>query len=350
MGLSSLHQISPYIGKLKPRIARDLVESFSKPGDLVADPFCGSGTIPLEAALLGRRVFASDDNIYAQILTSGKLYPPASLEIAEVELARLLKSSRARARVDLESVPDWVRVFFHPETLQEALAFADECLEQQQHFFLSCFLGILHHQRPGFLSYPSSHLVPYLRSNKFPRNAFPSMYEKRDLEPRIQAKIKRALKQVGGRSVQGSSMVYGAPVATVELPTRVDAVITSPPYMNALDYRRDNRLRMWFIDRGTTNYAPEPTDKRMGLTDMVTRFMQKSSKSLKRGGKLVLVVGETVTRKRIQSHPSSAFLEEAMNHGLKLIDAIRDDIPDIRRSRRDCRGTKVEHILVFRKA
>jgi len=27
----------------------------------------------------------------------------------------------------------------------------------------------------------------------------------------------------------------------------IDAVITSPPYMDALDYARDNRLRLWFL-------------------------------------------------------------------------------------------------------
>jgi DNA modification methylase len=32
----------------------------------------------------------------------------------------------------------------------------------------------------------------------------------------------------------------------------IDAVISSPPYMNALDYGRDNRLRLWFL--GVTDY------------------------------------------------------------------------------------------------
>jgi hypothetical protein len=56
----SLHQLSPYIGKLKSSIARELVERYSEPGDLVVDPFAGAGTIPFEALMRGRRTFASD--------------------------------------------------------------------------------------------------------------------------------------------------------------------------------------------------------------------------------------------------------------------------------------------------
>ncbi|MCK4516138.1 MAG: hypothetical protein KAU31_12825, partial [Spirochaetaceae bacterium] len=55
---SSLHQLSPYVGKIKSNIAADLVERYTEPGDLVIDPFCGAGTIPLEASMRGRRVFA----------------------------------------------------------------------------------------------------------------------------------------------------------------------------------------------------------------------------------------------------------------------------------------------------
>src|ERR1700722_4792587 len=57
---NKLHQLSPYIGKLKSSIAHDLIRDLTRPTDIVADPFCGSGTIPLECALAGRRVIASD--------------------------------------------------------------------------------------------------------------------------------------------------------------------------------------------------------------------------------------------------------------------------------------------------
>jgi hypothetical protein len=110
----TLHQLSPYIGKLKSSSARWLVENFSKPGDLVVDPFAGAGTIPLEAVAAGRRIFASDKSDYAQTLTTGKLSAPLLLEegldLAEkaIAKARLLKAPH------LNKIPLWVRGIFSP--------------------------------------------------------------------------------------------------------------------------------------------------------------------------------------------------------------------------------------------
>jgi adenine-specific DNA methylase len=50
----TLHQLSPYIGKIKSSIAGELIERFTSKGDLVIDPFAGAGTIPFEAVIRGR--------------------------------------------------------------------------------------------------------------------------------------------------------------------------------------------------------------------------------------------------------------------------------------------------------
>jgi hypothetical protein len=346
---SSLHQLSPYIGKLKPNIARELVATYTAPGEIVVDPFCGSGTIPLEAGLLGRRVLASDTNPYAYVLTKAKLSTPTSMEAACRSLDRVYIRSQQRGRVDIDDVPEWVRRFFDSQTLAETIAFADECIAGRHWFLLGCLLGILHHQRPGFLSYPSSHLVPYLRDKKYPREDFPEMYEYRELLPRMRSKIGRAFKAYFPlRSDEVA--VRKSSIERLSLPQSIDAIITSPPYMNALDYRRDNRLRLWILDRSTRDYSDEPTDKKAGLVKMVDALVSQATKNLRRGGSLILVVGESVTRKRIQSHPSSAFAEALIGTAqFSLRHAIRDSIPDVRRSRRLYQATKAEHILVFTK-
>src|SRR5439155_15684112 len=129
---------------------------------------------------------------YAVLLTRAKLFAPASQELAERRLRVTWMLSRTLLKgQDLRTVPQWVRRFFHPETLRSALAFRDACVQRHDNFLLGCLLGILHHQRPGFLSYPSSHLVPYLRDQKFPRAEFPEMYKYRDAEPRLMQKLIR---------------------------------------------------------------------------------------------------------------------------------------------------------------
>lgn len=346
---SSLHQLSPYIGKLKPNIARELITRYTNPGDLIVDPFCGSGTVPLEAYLNGRSVIASDSNPYAFVLTKAKLAPPESLAKAMIQLDKIYERSTKRSEENYNSAPDWVRAFFHPDSLKELINFADECISSRNWFLLSCLLGILHHQRPGFLSYPSSHLVPYLRDKKYPRSEYPEMYEYRALLPRMRAKLNRAFKNLEDSS-KLSCTVKKSSIEGLALPTGVDAIITSPPYMNALDYRRDNRLRLWILDRNTRNYASEPTDKAKGLEEMVSSLVRHSLSALRPGGVVILVVGETVIRKRTKTHPSRSYIDALLSTGnFALVDAIRDKIPDIRRSRKDGAATKAEHILVFKK-
>ncbi|WP_313055653.1 DNA methyltransferase [Pseudomonas lopnurensis] len=346
---SSLHQLSPYIGKLKPNIARELIVTYTQPGQLVVDPFCGSGTVPLEAILTGREVIASDSNPYAFVLTKAKLSPPASLTDALSQLEDVYEKSTGRSDESFISAPDWVRSFFHPDSFRELIKFADECLESRNWFLLSCLLGILHHQRPGFLSYPSSHLVPYLRDKKYPKSEFPEMYEYRALLPRMRAKLTRAFKS-STESPTSSCVVKKSSIEGLILPGMVDAIITSPPYMNALDYRRDNRLRLWILDRSTQDYFTEPTDKAKGLETMVSSLVNHALSSLKPGGIVILVVGETVIRKRTKTHPSRSYIDALLSTGIfRLISAIRDNIPDIRRSRKAGAATKAEHILVFQK-
>jgi tRNA G10 N-methylase Trm11 len=116
----------------------------------------------------------------------------------------------------------------------------------------------------------------------------------------------------------------------------VDAIVTSPPYMNALDYVRDNRLRMWFLDRRTVDYSPEPTEKQAHSDAITAAFAQNALRYLRTGGHCVLIVGETVLPKRIRSHPAERILSKLVAEypGLCVEQVIQDEIPDIRRSRR----------------
>jgi len=95
----ALHTISPYVGKIRPELARNLVEQYTKKGDRIWDPFCGSGTIPLEAKLLERHVVASDVNPYACVIARAKLHAPTTKEQA---LNRLYKF------ISQESVPTYL--------------------------------------------------------------------------------------------------------------------------------------------------------------------------------------------------------------------------------------------------
>jgi hypothetical protein len=347
----TLHQLSPYIGKIKSSIAADLIERYSAPGDLVVDPFAGAGTIPFEAATHGRRAMGADISPYARILAQAKLTPPPSLDTA-LALAEAALDEAARLPVpDLRSVPAWVRRFYHPKTLGEALRFAEVCRRPGNEFLMACFLGILHHQRPGFLSYPSSHLVPYLRTGKYPKREYPEMYAYRPLRPRLLAKVRRSYRRFAMPQRQAVQPFRQTPVEQLALPRQFGALITSPPYMNALDYGRDNRLRLWFIDPK----AGDPVDngvtqRRQAFIAAISSLARKTEHGLRSGGYCVYVVGETIKR-TFDGHPSEVVVTIMAQHApsLRLKTALADTIPDVRRSRHECTGVKTEHVLVFQR-
>ena len=354
---STLQQLSPYVGKMKSGMARVLVNLYSRPEDTVLDPFSGSGVVPLEAALAGRCAWANDLSPYAYALTRGKLEAPGSRKVA-IERAKALINAveRDAPSVDLAAVPTWVREFFHPDTLREVLTAFRILRHQEDHFLTSCLLGILHHVRPGFLSYPASHLVPYLRKTKYPPDEFPEMYAYRDLHSRLLAKVKRAYHR-HMLPVDWEQRQYRVwQTNAMNLPMKnetVDAIISSPPYFGALDYARDNRLRLWFL--GCKDWkeldASLTANKRVYLPQMSV-CLKEMYRVLKPGGSCILVLGDVERDgKTRRTAEILADLAIEVTQNQFVIDTIYDDrIPDERRSRRRTRTTKFERILVMYKS
>jgi hypothetical protein len=350
----TIHQLAPYIGRMKTSMAEALVSRWTRQGDLVVDPFCGCGVIAVEAAAKQRRVIVGDWNPYAVLLSKGKLFAPENLTTAERKLRDVWELSRSLLGAqDLRRVPRWVRSFFHPETLRSALAFRDACVETGNSFLLACLLGILHHQRPGFLSYPSSHLVPYLRSRKFPRRLFPALYRERDVLSRITAKVRRSYRRPAPKFAEARRVLL-TDARRFPRVQGIDAVITSPPYMNELDYVRDNRLRLWFIDRSIpTGLELRGRDRENAFFQLLKLVCHRITPQVKLDGHVVLVVGDATRggarRGRTAALSRKLFETDSALSDFRLIELHRDTIPDIRRSRRECRGTKTETVMVYRR-
>jgi DNA methylase len=69
------HEIYRYPARFSPSFAREAIQAFTRPGDLVLDPFCGGGTAVTEAVTLARRAAGMDINSLATFLTRAKTTP-----------------------------------------------------------------------------------------------------------------------------------------------------------------------------------------------------------------------------------------------------------------------------------
>ncbi|MDE3032870.1 MAG: site-specific DNA-methyltransferase [Acidobacteriota bacterium] len=250
---SSLHEIS-YRACYKPQLPRHFIERLTRPGDRVYDPFSGRGTTALEAALLGRRVAANDVNPLARLLAEPRLTPPEPAAVA----GRLRAIPRAGTPDDLD-----LSMFFHPDTEAELRGLRDWCLAREASGALDgvdAWIRMVATNRltghsPGFFSVytlPPNQAVTADKQRQLNdrRNQTPPyrdthaliLRKTRQLLSDLDADQRRNLAVASRDAIflTGDARAAALPDASVQLS------VTSPPFLDVVDYAGDNWLRCWF--------------------------------------------------------------------------------------------------------
>lgn len=349
---NSLDSLAPYVGKMRPELVKWLIEKFAFNQGTIYDPFSGSGTVLLEGWRNGYNVIGSDLNEYAIVLANGKLNPYSNERIALEKLVTYNTRVKQWLKRNEEiQVPEWVSKFYHPNTLKEICAWTRVLKYNKEWFLLSCLLGILHHQRPGFLSYPSSHGAPYLRTSKYPKSEYPDMYEYRAVFPRLKAKISRVYKRFPELDYSIEREIYKKDATKIKLMDEsIETIITSPPYMKSLTYARDNRLRLWFL--GMEDW--QDLDKRISpdrnfFYKEMTDCFKKWYKMQPSEGRCILVVGNLETNYNGAKCRIPDALVEIATPYYFLLDAYVDPIPEKRKVVKGNTKVKQEIVLVFKR-
>ena len=249
----SLHEIS-YRACFKPQLPRFFISRLTGLDDLVHDPFMGRGTTLLEAALLGRRAAGSDLNPLSARLLEPRFDPPG---IAEVE--------RRLASFDLERssvVPEDLLAFYHPATLRRIVSLRKELLRRRtegpmdrvDRWIQMVATNRLTGHSPGFFSVytlppnQAASVRSQRRINKR-RNQQPP---ERDVKGLILRKSRSLLARLeageSGRLARSDPLLLTASAdQTSEIADgTVRLVVTSPPFLDVVNYRADNWLRCWF--------------------------------------------------------------------------------------------------------
>lgn len=179
------------------------------------------------------------------------------------------------------------------------------------------------------------------------------MYAYRDIRSRFLAKVRRAYRRYTPIDPSLRWQVLQENAMHLSIPSEsVDAIISSPPYFGALDYGRDNRLRLWFL--GVENYKELEsllTSNNRVYVPQMTEAVKEMYRVLKTNKAAVLVLGDY---RRNGKHADSAetiaeIAQQRLPHKLIVEDIVDDAIPDERRSRRRTRTTSKERVLVLRK-
>jgi hypothetical protein len=299
---SSLHEIS-YRACFKPQLPRFFIERLTEPNALVYDPFLGRGTTIIEAALLGRRVAGCDINPLSSILTEPRLHPPTIRDVRD-RLAKIDWNCKGGLNEELLT-------FYHPDTLREICALRSHLLSSNSDrgstsevddWIRMVATNRLTGHSSGFFSVytlpPNQALTPNrqqkineIRKQVPPRRSVPNL---------ILRKTESLLESVTDfdrtrlRSAASSALLLTRSANhTPEIKNKsVDLIVTSPPFLDVVDYATDNWLRCWFngIDERTIDIWTFRKSSEWAAA--MERVFGELRRVLKPGGYIAFEVGE----------------------------------------------------------
>ncbi len=284
-----LHEIS-YRACFKPQLPEFFIRNLTKPGDTVYDPFMGRGTTPLQAAIMGRRPIGNDVNPLCEYLIKPRMNTPTLLEIKDrLEKIPLLKN----VKLDKDLL-----VFYHPETLKRILAlrewFLNKKLDHVDEWIRMIALNRLTGHSPGFFSVytmPPNQAVTANSQRKINKNRNQTP-QPRNVDELI---IKKSKILLSDGPVKTDDFRFGSsPVNETKFidDNEVDLIVTSPPFLDVVDYKTDNWLRCWFagIDADKISIS-----KHRNLDDwqnFVHEAFVEFGRVVKKGGHVAFEVGE----------------------------------------------------------
>ncbi len=251
----SLHEVS-YRACFKPQLPRFFIELFTKENDVVYDPFSGRGTSVIEAGLLGRQVIANDLNPLSKILCRPRFFIP-DMDRLKKRLYKIDIRDRTKADIDLS-------MFYHPETESEIVSlkkYLDKRRKIGKEDFLDKWIRMVSTNRltghsKGFFSVytlPPNQAVSPERQIKINKK----LKQKpgyRDTREIILRKTEMLLRGLTSEQIKKLNRIgKGAKFLTADAQktagirsNSVHLTITSPHFLDIIDYSGDNWLRCWF--------------------------------------------------------------------------------------------------------
>jgi hypothetical protein len=297
----SLHEVS-YRACFKPQLPRFFIQRLTQSDGVVYDPFMGRGTTLIEAALLGRIPHGNDINPLSVRLVRPRLNPPP---VATVQ--------RRLAEIDFtqgEVTPEDLLVFYHPDTLREINALRHYLFQQQRHgradavddWIAMVALNRLTGHSPGFfsvytmppnqaVSVKSQIKINARRNQKPPRRHVPELILKksRKLLGEIDDSTLHMLRRAAAQAVLLTEPAHRTPQIRDQT---VDLIVTSPPFLDVVNYATDNWLRCWFLGIDAQAVPLTVPSGIESWQQAMSLVFQELGRVLKPGGHVAFEVGE----------------------------------------------------------
>jgi DNA modification methylase len=300
-----IHYTVSYRAAFKPELPAFFISEFlPKKKSIVMDPFGGRGTTAIQANLDGHFAIHNDVNPLSIFLAESRKVIP-SLE----KLDRKLNSLDLKRKIEeWESDKDLLH-FFHKDTLREIknlmrIYESDKSPEIQ--YIMLTALSRLHGHSTGFFSvytFPQLSIPPLAQKrNNEKRGQKP---EYREIKSRILKKMSSDLKDVLPPFYHEFSRqnIYSNH-SSVEMKSlessSVDLIITSPPFLDKVNYQADNWMKMWFLGIDPNKMQKISMFHSVDTwCDFISKTLSECSRVMKKKAHMVIEVGDVQVGKKI---------------------------------------------------
>jgi len=361
------HDIHPYPAKFIPHIPAQLISRLSLRGDLVFDPFGGSGTTAFEAVRLGRRAISVDANPVANLIAKVK-----TIKLDDTDLDQLKNIERSLYPLLDTLCADSTKLIetyscHIPDIPNREKWFPDaSCGELAQIKYL---IEQLTSERAKWVAQLA--LSKIIVSVSFQDSE--TRYASKRKEIKCGETTRRylaALKGVVKKVLKAESYLHYGVVDFITADTRnlspniipdesIDLIVTSPPYGNAYDYHLYHRFRLLWLA-----YNPKELGKieigshlrhqyeKSGFESYLSEMAQSLKmmfRVLKSGRYTALVIGDSIYSGQLYK-TAEHLAEEAKCIGFQVMGIISRPIHPTKRSIvKAGRRAKTERILLLQK-
>lgn len=306
---SHVHGFHSYPARMHPETAAGLVRAVSSAGETVLDPFCGSGTVLVEAMMAGRRAIGTDLNPLAVDLAKLKTSPFSAAAAAKLVSTAHRVSATAderrasRAGATHRYPPEDVEAF-EPHVLLEldslrAAIIAETAGDAPFREALKLVFSAILVKVSRRTSDTSEALAPRRIAAGFTARIFSRKAEE----------LARRMAEMTARLPPGALPARVTRDDATRLPSvgasTIDAVVTSPPYVGTYDYLAHHALRMRWLELDASAFAAGEmgSRRRYGRLDAASalrawssellRAMQAMARVCRPGGRVALLLADS---------------------------------------------------------
>ncbi len=286
-----VHRLHPYLGKFVPQLAEVFLRRHAKAGQLVWDPFAGSGTTLVEANALGLRASGCDLSAFNCLL--------AGVKTAAYDREALLTDVAQLSLPGVQTTPTglspYLARWFSPGAIQDLLAFRERIAATAYpdlwRVVLSRAARSARLARHDDLDFPREPVRGEYFCHKHRRVCRPVGEADKFLRRYVRDAAQRVA-EFGDLRTDASVTVLAGDARLVDPPGPVDLVFTSPPYPGLIDYHEQHAYAFELL--GLERRDPEEIGRGVkGYCDDIAAVLRRARRALRRSGRVVVVVNDS---------------------------------------------------------